>query len=148
MTPDVACDLPKSVTQALRNTGGNKRPPVPQAMVAAATLAICADVDRRRAHMSDALRQLADEEARDDMRKPKQAEPTTDMMKRIGQYIKRVRMERNILQRNMAKAIGCADNTICNLERGYDSGVRGLIRVCRYLEIDPAILPWGDDHGQ
>jgi DNA-binding Xre family transcriptional regulator len=112
-------------------------------MVEAKTLAICADVDRRRAHMSDALRQLADEEALDDMRKPRMPETTTtDDMKRIGEYVKKVRIDRNITKLDMGKAMGRSGHTIANLERGYDSGVRGLIRVCRFLEIDPKDLPW------
>jgi DNA-binding XRE family transcriptional regulator len=138
-------ELPRSVTQALRNPCNNKRPPVPPEMVEAATRAICAGVDRRRAHMSDALRQLADEEARDSMRKrkPMDEAPSVDAMKRIGQYIKKVRLERNLTQRAVGKAAGCAGHSIGNIECGRDCGIRGLIRVCRFLEIDPRDLPWG-----
>lgn len=63
----------------------------------------------------------------------------------IGEQIRRSRKGRNISQADLAKSLGMSRTTIGQLENGtiQEIGVRKLIRVLEYLELELRIRPSG-----
>lgn len=56
------------------------------------------------------------------------------ILKELGQRIKRVRLNRNISQEDLAKNSGLSRRTVVLLESGYSVGLRVVIRVLRALK--------------
>jgi transcriptional regulator with XRE-family HTH domain len=58
---------------------------------------------------------------------------TEELQVRMGEQLRRLRMERNLEQRTLAAQAGVGLNTLRRLELGQGSSVQALIRVLRAL---------------
>jgi len=67
------------------------------------------------------------------------------MLFEIGKQIRQVRKNRNITQAELAKALGMSRTTIGQIENGTvkEIGVRKLIRVLEFLELELRVRPAG-----
>jgi transcriptional regulator with XRE-family HTH domain len=67
------------------------------------------------------------------------------MLFEIGKQIRQVRKNRNITQAELAKALGMSRTTIGQIENGtvQEIGVRKLIRVLEFLELELRVRPAG-----
>lgn len=67
------------------------------------------------------------------------------MLFEIGKQIRQVRKNRNITQAKLAKALGMSRTTIGQIENGtvQEIGVRKLIRVLEFLELELRVRPAG-----
>ena len=63
----------------------------------------------------------------------------------IGQHIRQARKSRKITQADLAKALGMSRTTIGQIENGAvpDVGVRKLIRILEFLELELRVRPAG-----
>ncbi|MFW5415073.1 helix-turn-helix transcriptional regulator [Nocardiopsis sp. CNT-189] len=58
-----------------------------------------------------------------------------------GPTARRLREERGLTVREVAAAVGIADGTLTNLERGHqEPSAPVYIRICQALDVDPALL--------
>jgi DNA-binding XRE family transcriptional regulator len=68
-----------------------------------------------------------------------------NMLFEIGKQIRRARKNRHITQAELAKALGMSRTTIGQIENGrvQEIGVRKLIRMLEFLELELRIRPAG-----
>ena len=67
------------------------------------------------------------------------------MLFEIGESIRKARKQRNITQAALARALGMSRTTIGQIENGtvQEIGVRKLIRVLAFLELELRVRPAG-----
>jgi transcriptional regulator with XRE-family HTH domain len=67
------------------------------------------------------------------------------MLFEIGKQIRQARKKRHITQAELAKALGMSRTTIGQIENGtvQEIGVRKLIRVLEFLELELRVRPAG-----
>lgn len=67
------------------------------------------------------------------------------MLFMIGKHIKSERKRKNLSQQTLAAALGMSRTTIGQIENGtvQDIGVRKLVRILEYLELELRLRPAG-----
>lgn len=70
----------------------------------------------------------------------------TELLKKIGKYIKRSRLELNFTQEELAEKTGLERTSISYIENGKGTSLLSLLQVLRSLEKLELLAPLLDDH--
>ncbi len=64
-----------------------------------------------------------------------------DLLKLMGENIRKARMDKELSQEELGSAIGYTSAGICQIERGKrDCGVYSIYQICKRLSITPTKL--------
>lgn len=77
---------------------------------------------------------------------PYYAYPNTGLLKKVGKYIKKIRLELNMTQGSLAEKTGLDRSSISGFENGKGTSLLTLIQVLRVLGKLDIFAPFFDDN--